>query len=70
MAAAYFAKECGWSMKPRMSSDLAIDAMLMAVWRRTPNKKDKDNPLYNDSMNGAEVKFDSAGRPFTAFPTK
>lgn len=36
----------------------------------TPNKKDKANPLYNDSMNGAEVKFDSAGRPFTAFPTK
>src|SRR6218665_751442 len=24
----------GWSMKPRMSSDLAIDALLMAVWRR------------------------------------
>lgn len=26
----------GWSMKPRMSSDLAIDALLMAVWRRKP----------------------------------
>jgi hypothetical protein len=36
----------------------------------TPNKKDKANPLYNDNMNRAEVKLDSAGRPFTAFPTK
>jgi putative transposase len=24
----------GWSMKPQMTSDLAIDALLMAVWRR------------------------------------
>lgn len=24
----------GWSMKPRMCSDLAINALLMAVWRR------------------------------------
>lgn len=29
----------GWSMKPRMSSDLAIDAMLMAVWRRKPQQQ-------------------------------
>lgn len=29
----------GWSMKPRMSSDLAIDALLMAVWRRKPNQE-------------------------------
>lgn len=36
----------------------------------TPNKKDKANLLYNDNMNRAEVKLDSAGRPFTAFPTK
>ncbi|MGV6958151.1 hypothetical protein V8U11_01145 [Pseudomonas chlororaphis] len=36
----------------------------------TPNKKDKANPLYNDNMNRAEVKLDSAGRPFTALPTK
>lgn len=26
----------GWPMKPRMCSDLAIDALLMAVWRRKP----------------------------------
>lgn len=29
----------GWSMKPRMCSDLAIDAMLMAVWRRKPQQQ-------------------------------
>ena len=27
----------GWSMKSRMGTDLAIDALLMAVWRRQPN---------------------------------
>jgi putative transposase len=26
-------------MKPRMCSDLAIDAMLMAVWRRKPQQQ-------------------------------
>ena len=29
----------GWSMKPRVCSDLAIDAMLMAVWRRKPQQQ-------------------------------
>jgi putative transposase len=29
----------GWSMKPRMCSDLAIDALLMAVWRRKPKQE-------------------------------
>lgn len=36
----------------------------------TPNKKYKTNPHYNDSMNGAEVKLDSADRLLTAFLTK
>ena len=27
----------GWSMKPRMTSDLALDALLAAVWRRKPS---------------------------------
>ncbi|WP_172432535.1 IS3 family transposase [Metapseudomonas otitidis] len=30
----------GWSMKPQMTSDLAIDALLMAVWRRKPKQED------------------------------
>jgi len=29
----------GWSMEPRMSSDLAIYALLMAVWRRKPRQE-------------------------------
>lgn len=29
----------GWSMQPRMERDLAIRALLMAVWRRKPNKQ-------------------------------
>ncbi len=29
-------KVVGWSMKPSLSRELAMDALLMAVWRRTP----------------------------------
>ncbi len=29
----------GWSMKTQMTSDLAIDALLMAVWRRKPKQE-------------------------------
>lgn len=29
----------GWSVKPRMCSDLVIDAMLMAAWRRKPQQQ-------------------------------
>ncbi len=29
----------GWSMKPQMTSNLAIDALLMAVWRRKPKQE-------------------------------
>jgi transposase InsO family protein len=29
----------GWSMKSQMISDLAIDALLMAVWRRKPKRE-------------------------------
>ncbi|NMY55242.1 MULTISPECIES: IS3 family transposase [Pseudomonas] len=29
----------GWSMKPQMTSDLANDALLMAVWRRKPKQE-------------------------------
>ena len=29
----------GWSMKSKMTSDLAIDALLMAVWRRKPKQE-------------------------------
>jgi putative transposase len=29
----------GWSMQPRMHTDLVIQALLMAVWRRKPEQK-------------------------------
>jgi putative transposase len=29
-------KVVGWSMKPSLSKELALDALLMAVWRRKP----------------------------------
>jgi putative transposase len=29
----------GWSMKSQMTSDVAIDALLMAVWRRKPKQE-------------------------------
>ena len=32
----YARKVVGWSMKPTLSRELAIDALLMAVWRRKP----------------------------------
>ncbi|KAA0943825.1 RHS repeat-associated core domain-containing protein, partial [Pseudomonas sp. ANT_H4] len=37
-----------------------------------PNKKDKQNPTYNEQLNWLEVKFDKADstRPFTAFPSE
>ena len=28
----------GWSMKSRMTTDLVLDALLMALWRRKPKK--------------------------------
>ena len=28
----------GWSMKPTLSRELALDALLMAVWRRKPEE--------------------------------
>jgi len=28
----------GWAMKSRMTADLAVDALLMAVWRRRPKQ--------------------------------
>ena len=35
----YARKVVGWSMKPTLSRELAIDALLMAVWRRKPTEQ-------------------------------
>lgn len=32
----YARKVVGWSMKPSLSKELALDALLMAIWRRKP----------------------------------
>ncbi|OZY57765.1 hypothetical protein CJF39_19875, partial [Pseudomonas lundensis] len=32
----YARKVVGWSMKPTRGKELALDALLMAVWRRKP----------------------------------
>ena len=29
----------GWSMKPRITRDIVLDALLMAVWRRNPTRR-------------------------------
>lgn len=33
----YARKVVGWSMKPTLNRELALDALLMAVWRRKPD---------------------------------
>ena len=35
----YSRKVVGWSMKPTLSRELALDALLMAVWRRKPKQR-------------------------------
>ena len=35
----YARKVVGWSMKPTLSRELALDALLMAVWRRKPSDR-------------------------------
>ena len=35
----FFRQVIGWSMSSRIDHELAINALLMAVWRRTPKEK-------------------------------
>jgi len=35
-----------------------------------PNRRNPQNPILNESMNGAEMKFRKDGTPFTLFPRK
>jgi len=35
----YSGKVIGWSMKPALAKEIVLDAILMAVWRRSPNEK-------------------------------
>jgi putative transposase len=38
-AGSVLSRSIGWSMKSKMCSELAIDAMLMAVWRSKPQQQ-------------------------------
>ncbi len=35
----YARKVVGWSMKPTLARELALDALLMALWRRKPKAR-------------------------------
>lgn len=54
-------KVVGWSMKPTLSRELAIDALLMAVWRRKPKK-----PVLVHSDQGSQYGSDDWRRFCTA----
>jgi putative transposase len=42
----YARKVVGWSMKPTLARELALDALLMALWRRKP----KDSVLVHSDQ--------------------
>jgi putative transposase len=44
----------GWSMKPTLSRDLALDALMMAVWRRKP-----DGEVISHSNQGSQYAMTS-----------
>jgi putative transposase len=47
----------GWSMKPALTRDLVLDALLMAVWRRRPTQ-----PVIIHSDQGSQYGSDDAVR--------
>jgi putative transposase len=49
----YAHKVVGWSMKPTLSRELALDALLMAVWRRKPTQ-----PVMVHSDQGSQYESD------------
>jgi len=40
----------GWSMKPTLSRELALDALMMAVWRRKPDGEVKEISLRQEQI--------------------
>lgn len=50
-------KVVGWSMKPTLSRELALDALLMAVWRRKPTE-----PVIVHSDQGSQFGSDDFRR--------
>ena len=49
----YARKVVGWSMKPTLAKELALDALLMAVWRRKPR-----SPVLVHSDQGSQYGSD------------
>ena len=47
----------GWSMKPTMATDIVLDALLMAVWRRKPKQ-----PVIIHSDQGSQFSSDDFAR--------
>ena len=47
----------GWSMKPTMATDIVLDALLMAVWRRKPKQ-----PVIIHSDQGSQFASDDFAR--------
>jgi putative transposase len=47
----------GWSMKPTMATELALDALMMAVWRRKPKQ-----PVIIHSDQGSQFGSDDFTR--------
>jgi len=57
----YSRKVVGWSMKPTLAKELALDALLMAVWRRKPQA-----PVLVHSDQGSQYGSDEWRRFCTA----
>ena len=52
----YSRKVVGWSMKPRMATELVLDALTMAMWRRRPKAEviihsDQGSQFASDDFN-------------------
>ncbi len=45
----YSRKVVGWSMKPTLVRDIVLDALMMAVWRRKPQKRGWFIPIRGHS---------------------
>lgn len=50
----FFRQIVGWAMKPRMTAELAVDALLMAVWRRKPKQQVLEHSDQGSQFTGGE----------------
>ncbi len=60
----YARKVVGWSMKPSLSRELALDALLMAVWRRKPAGQ-----VIVHSDQGSQPRFNGSSQHCFARPS-